>query len=100
MNLQTVSATNLQRNIRSVLDNLNEPTLIIRDSQPVAVIQSVDDYLRAEELKKEVLKKEFSKLMETRSKATKKYSDKEIDRNIAEAINAIRHLLPTRKKLF
>lgn len=90
MDLQTVTSTDVQRGFGKFLDNLTEPVVVIRDSRPAAVIQPIDEYLHIEELKKQALKNELFEMMEDRSRKTKKYSDKEIDRDIAEALNAVR----------
>lgn len=90
MDLQTVTSTDIQRGFGKFLDNLTEPVVVIRDSRPAAVVQPIDDYLRSEELKKQALKNELFEMMESRSKKTRKYSDEEIDRDIAEAIDAVR----------
>lgn len=90
MDLQTVTSTDVQRSFGKFLDNLTEPVIIIRDSRPAAVIQPIDEYLHIEELKKQALKNELFEMMEDRSGKTKKYSNREIDRDIAEALNAVR----------
>ena len=90
MNLQTVTSTDIQRGFAKILNNLTDPVLVMRDSRPAAVLQSVEDYFEVERLKKELLKKEFMGLMKARRKAARFYSDEEIDRDIAEAINAVR----------
>lgn len=90
MDLQTVTSTDVQRGFGKFLDNLTEPVIVMRDSRPAAVVQPIDDYLQSEDLKKQALKNELFEMMEDRSRKTKKYSNKEINRDIAEAIDAVR----------
>ena len=44
MNLQIVSTTQIQRNLASILNYLDEPVIVVRDSQPEAVLMPYDDY--------------------------------------------------------
>jgi len=87
MNIQMVSVTDVQRNFKNILDNLvpKNPTLVIRDSTPRAVILSFEEYKRLTQLEREALKKEISMVMDVLSKKNAKFSDEEINRDIEYA---------------
>jgi len=82
-----VSVTDVQRNFKNILDNLvpKNPTLVIRDSTPRAVILSFEEYKRLTQLEREALKKEISMVMDVLSKKNAKFSDEEINRDIEYA---------------
>lgn len=87
MNTQMVSVTDVQRNFKSILDNLvsKSPTLVIRDSAPEAVILSFEEYKRLAELEKEILKKTVLANMEYLHRKNAHFSDAKIDRDIEYA---------------
>lgn len=88
MNTNIVSTTDLQRNIKKVLEKLNsstEPLVIVRDSKPKAVIMSYGEYFRLSALEKEIIKLKMEEVWNEMRIKNKNVSDKEIDRTIEEA---------------
>ncbi|MBI4990813.1 type II toxin-antitoxin system Phd/YefM family antitoxin [Candidatus Gottesmanbacteria bacterium] len=93
MNTNIVSTTELQRNIKDVLarlNTLNEPIMVIRDSQLAAVMLPFAEFKRLSMLEKEVLKEKMEKILLKMAKRNRNISDKEIDADIEQARRAIR----------
>lgn len=89
MDTNIVSTTELQRNIKSVLaqlDKSSEPLIVVRDSKPKAVMLQYSEYKRLSGMEKEVLKLQMEQLWEKMRLKNKNISDKELDRDITEAI--------------
>jgi len=84
-----VSSTDLQRNIKSVLEQLeksSEPLIVVRDSKPKAVMILYSEYKRLSGMEKEILKLQMEQLWEKMRLKNKNVPDKELDRDIEEAI--------------
>ena len=93
MNTNIVSTTDLQRNIKSVLEQLDksgEPLIVVRDSKPRAVMMQYGEYKRLSDLEKSLLKKQMMEILEEQAKRNAKFSDEEINRDIEEAIKYAR----------
>lgn len=93
MDINIVSTTELQRNIKKVLERLNsstEPLIVVRDSQPVAVMLTYTEYKRLSSFEKEVISEKMKKILGNVAKRNKKFSDKEINEDIEEAIRIVR----------
>ena len=89
MNINIVSTTELQRNIKKVLEKLNsssEPMVVVRDSVPAAVMLSYSEYKRLSSFEKEILKEKMMKILDEMAKNNKNVSDKELNEDIKEAI--------------
>lgn len=87
MNINIVSTTELQRNIKKVLEKLNsstEPLVVVRDSQPEAVMVPYAEFKRLSEIEKEMLRKRMEEVWERMRKKNAKVSLKEIDKVIEE----------------
>lgn len=82
-----VTVTQIQRNFKHILDNLvpKNPTLIIRDSIPEAVILSFEEYKRLSNLEKDVLKMQVLANLDLIHDKNKNISKEEIDRDIEYA---------------
>ena len=87
MDLQTVSVTDIQRNFKRILDNLvpKNPTFILRDSVPEAVIVSMEEYKRLTTMEKKALKDSVTAVMDDLAQKNKYFSNEEIDRDIEYA---------------
>lgn len=87
MNTQMVSVTDVQRNFKSILDNLvsQNPTLILRDSAPEAVLLSFEEYKRLANLEKKLLKNEIFTIMQDLAVKNKEISFEELDKDIEYA---------------
>lgn len=89
MDTNIVSTTELQRNIRSVLDKLNdsnESLIVVRDSKPKAVLMQYGEYKRLSNMEKEILKLKMEQLWEKMRLKNKNVPDEELDRDIEEVI--------------
>lgn len=82
-----VTVTQIQRNFKHILDNLvpKNPTLIIRDSIPEAVILSFEEYKRLSNLEKDHLKMSVLANLDLIHQKNQNISDEEIDRDIEYA---------------
>lgn len=88
MNTNIVSTTELQRNIKEVLarlHNSNEPIMVVRDSQPAAVMLPFAEFKRLSELEKEVLKEKMEKILSKMASHNRNVPDKELNEDIEEA---------------
>lgn len=93
MDTNIVSTTQLQRNIKAVLERLdksNEPLIIVKDSKPKAVMLHYDEYKRLSEMEKNLLKSKMEEILDEMAKKNAKFSDEEINRDIKEAIKHVR----------
>lgn len=82
-----VTVTQIQRNFKHILDNLvpKNPTLIIRDSVPEAVILSFEEYKRLSSLERETIKNRMLSIMDNLAEKNKNISFEELDRDIEYA---------------
>lgn len=82
-----VSVTDVQRNFKYILDNLvsQNPTLILRDSAPEAVLLSFEEYKRLANLEKKLLKNEIFSIMQDLAVKNKDISFEELDKDIEYA---------------
>ena len=85
--MQMVTVTQIQRNLKHILDNLvpKNPTLIIRDSIPEAVILSFEEYKRLSNLERETIKDRMLALLDDLAEKNKNISFEELDRDIEYA---------------
>ena len=93
MDTNIISTTDLQRNIKSVLEklnNINEPLIVVGDSKPKAVMMQYGEYKRLSNIEKEILKLQMEKILDKMRIRNKNIPDKEIDRDIEEAIKYAR----------
>lgn len=93
MNTNIVSTTELQRNIKQVLERLNassEPLVVVRDSQPEAVMLPYSEFKRLSALEKEVLKEKMGKILSKMARHNRNVPDKELNEDIEEARHAPR----------
>lgn len=88
MNTNIISSTQVQRNFTQVLAKLqssNEPLVVVRDSQPAAVMMQYDAYKRILEVERQLAKARMELVWETLRKKNKNVSDGELNKLIAEA---------------
>lgn len=93
MNTNIVSTTELQRNIKQVLERLNassEPLVVVRDSQPEAVMLQYSEFKRLSGIEKEVLKEKMEIILRKMANRNRNISDKELNADIEEAKRATR----------
>lgn len=88
MNANIVSTTEIQRNFRQVLkklDSAKEPLMIVRDSQPEAVMMTFSEYKRLSSLEKEIVKIQMERIWDEMRRKNKHVSDEEIDKAVTQA---------------
>lgn len=90
MDLQIVSSTHVQRNLKSVLARLHAPVLVVRDSVPAAVMLPYLEYQRLANLEKAQLKKHMEDVLRAMDTQHKDISGAQVDQDIAEARRATR----------
>lgn len=93
MDVNIVSTTEIQRNFKRVLDRMkasSEPLVVVRDSQPEAVMLQYSEFKRLSELEREVLKEKMEKILKRMAKHNRNISDKELNADIAAARRATR----------
>lgn len=87
MNLQTVTTTDIQRNFRSILDSLDEPVVVIRDSRPEAVVISYEDYKEYVAQKRQMMADKVRRALAPIHAQTEKMPKKEFDSLVKEALH-------------
>lgn len=88
LNTNIISSTDVQRNFTQVLAKLrssNEPLVVVRDSQPAAVMMGYEEFKRFSEIEKQLVKAKMELVWETLRKKNKNVSDEELNKLIAEA---------------
>ena len=93
MNTNIVSATEVQRNFRQVLERLQsskEPIIVIRDSKPTAVMLPYLEYKRYISLEKDILKTKMEAIWKDLYAKNKNIPEKEIESDIEEALRNTR----------
>lgn len=91
MNLQIISTTQIQRNLSSILNYLEEPVVVVRDSKPEAVLMPYDDYTQlAKESRVELARRIKQSLAGIRSEFAST-SEKNLNRLIEQAKIYARH---------
>lgn len=90
MDLQTVTTTQVQRGFGKILDTLDEPVLVMRDSMPEAVVMPYDDYRVLVNRKKRDDWLEIKKMLAGIHKRNAHIPDEEVNRDIEEALAYVR----------
>lgn len=90
MDIQIVSSTHIQRNLKSVLAGLHAPVLVVRDSVPTAVMLPYLEYQRLASLETAQLKQQMKDTLGAMNRQHNNVSDRELNRDIAEARRATR----------
>ena len=85
MNTNIISSTDVQRNFTQVLQKLrssNEPLVVVRDSQPAAVMMQYDAYKRILEVERQLAKARMELVWESMRKKNKNVSDVQLNKLI------------------
>ena len=88
MNNNIISTTDLQRNIKEVMTRLNSssnPLVVVRDSQPTAVLMSYPEYQRLSGLEKSQLRNQMENILREMTIQNSKVKDEELDADILKA---------------
>ena len=88
MNTNIISSTDVQRNFTQVLQKLrssNEPLVVVRDSQPAAVMMQYDAYKRILEVERQLAKARMELVWESMRKKNKNVSDAQLNKLITDA---------------
>ncbi len=88
MNTNIISSTDVQRNFTQVLQKLrssNEPLVVVRDSQPAAVMMQYDAYKRILEVERQLAKARMELVWESMRKKNKNVSDVQLNKLITDA---------------
>ncbi len=85
MNLQLVSTTQVQRNLASILNYLDEPVIVVRDSKPEAVLLPYDDYSKFVKKSRADLALSIKRSLAGIKSKFDDLTDKQLDRLITQA---------------
>lgn len=88
INTNIISSTQVQRNFTQVLAKLrssNEPLVVVRDSQPAAVMMEYEAFKRISEVEKQLVKAKMELVWESLRKKNRNVSDVQLNKLIAEA---------------
>lgn len=88
MNLQTVTTTQIQRGFSKILDSLDEPVVVMRDSKPDAVVMPYDDYMDYVTQRRRMLADKVRQALTPVHAQTEKMPKKEFDALVTEALHA------------
>ena len=94
MNSNIISSTDVQRDIKGVLNRLNkssEPLVVVRDSKPAAVLLPLGEFRRLSNLEKEIIKMQMEKVWADMRLRNKNVPEEDIDRAIEEAKSHAKH---------
>lgn len=82
-----VSVTQVQRDFKNILESVvpKNPTYVLRDSTPEAVLLSLEEYKRLVSFEKDVLKMKVLADISDLAELNNKYSEKEIKKDIRYA---------------
>lgn len=93
MSFQIVSTTDIQRRFKDVLARLTsskDPLMVVRDSEPAAVLVRYDEYQRLATLEQNFLKARMGEILDRLAKKNKTISDRQLDADIKLARHASR----------
>lgn len=87
MNMNTMTSTYAQRNFGKILDELDEPVVIMRDSKPEKVIMDYADYQDYLVVRRKMMSDRVKKALVSIHEQTQKMPEKELDDLIKEALH-------------
>jgi len=88
MTMNTVTVTDLQRHPKRILDSLDKPVVVMRDSRPKAVIVDYQEYQRMRDFEDDKLGREFEGLLGQMQARNRGVDEKKVDELIKEALHA------------
>ena len=88
MDLQTVSSTYAQRNFSKLLNELDRPVTVLRDSEPEAVVVPYEDYRGYLRYRRKMMEDKVRRALAPVHAQTEKMPDKELDILVKEALHA------------
>ena len=86
--MQTVTTTDIQRNFPKILNKLEDPVAVMRDSRPEAVVMTYEDYLDFVALKRRMMADKVRAALAPIHSQTEKIPEKEFDVLVEEALHA------------
>ena len=90
MDLQTVSSTYAQRNFSKLLNELDRPVTVLRDSEPEAVIIDYDEYLRMKRGEEKRKDAEFFEMLDKIHARNAHIPEEEVEKDVEEALRYVR----------
>ncbi len=90
MDMQTITTTYAQRNFGKILDELDEPVVVMRDSEPEAVLMDYDDYKSYVREKKKADTEKVMRMLEQIHKRNAHIPAEEVERDVEEALKYVR----------
>jgi prevent-host-death family protein len=88
-----IDITELQRRGAALLEDLadgGEPYIVEHDGQPAAVLMSYVEYLRLQPAPGEEVHERFHRLLDKMDRLNSGFSEEEVARDVAEAIDEVR----------
>ena len=79
-----------RQKILSQLNSSKEPLVVVRDSQPEAVMLPFEEYQRLSAIENQLLREKMEAILIDLSRKNKNISDSELDKDIKIAKNALR----------
>ncbi|KKU28736.1 MAG: hypothetical protein UX80_C0024G0006 [Candidatus Amesbacteria bacterium GW2011_GWA2_47_11b] len=90
MDMQTITTTYAQRNFGKILDELDEPVIVMRDSEPEAVLMDYEDYKSYVREKKKADTEKVMRMLERIHKRNAHIPAEEVERDVEEALKYVR----------
>lgn len=83
-----MTTTYAQRNFGKVLDELDMPKVIMRDSNPKAVILNYQEYQRLKRFEDDRVGREFEEALDKMQSRNRGIDEKKLDKILKEALHA------------
>jgi prevent-host-death family protein len=91
--LKTVGVTELQRQLRSILDEVvggNTPYILTRDSKPEAVIVSYDAFMRLQALQEQDVLRRVDDMIRRLAESNAEYDEAYVAAEVEAAVQEVR----------
>ena len=88
--MQTVTTTQVQRNFGKILDDFDEPVVVMRDSKPEKVIIDYDDYIQMKKKDEKTRNEEFFSMLDKIHARNAHIPAEEVEKDVEEALKYVR----------
>lgn len=90
MNLPTFTTTDIQRRFPKILDRLTDAFVVIRDSQPAAVVVDYNEYLRMKRIEEKDRAEAIEQMLRTMHDKNARFPAPVVKKDVDEALSAVR----------
>lgn len=90
MDLRAVTTRDIQRNFSKILDKLDEPVVVVRDSRPEAVLLDYQEYVEMKKSQEKAKDEEIFAMLDKMHERNAHVSTEEVDKDVEEALKHVR----------